>query len=232
MIRQLKDFKKGGIIMGERTLLRVVVPEMARNDAGNIGDQIQKYLWEQQVAGLTVRRSMTGLADYAARQANVLEDAAFNNEPLIFEAVLANQQVEEILPTIKQIVSRGEVTTVPEKADERLANNVSEHMNVKIFMRDVKVKDGKSSLDTVLEILQEHGIDWVSVTKGIRGFGKERKQYSPKFSFSKNIPVVIDIFLTEQQAREILPLLEETVVEGVVFKTSASLVIKNEGVKR
>nr|WP_246224829.1 DUF190 domain-containing protein [Lentilactobacillus kribbianus] len=98
-------------------------------------------------------------------------------------------------------------------------------------MRNVKARDGRSELDLVLEILQQNDIDWVSVTKGIRGFGQRKEQYNPKFSFSKNVPVVVDIFMTEQQARAVFPPLEATVSEGVVFKTSASLVIKNEGAK-
>ncbi|MCY9806495.1 DUF190 domain-containing protein [Lentilactobacillus senioris] len=219
--------------MANRTLLRVLVPEMARNQTGNVAKTIQEYLWQKQVAGLTIRRSLTGLADYTARQDNVLEDSAFNNDPLILEAVLPNEQLAQVLPTIKSmVVERGEVTTVPEEADNKLKNNLSEHMNVKIFMKNVKQSDGRDDLDVVLNTLQEAGIDWVSVTKGIKGFGKERKQYSPKFSFSKNVPVVIDIFMTEQQAQVLLPELEAAVTEGVVFKTSASLVIKNEGVRR
>lgn len=218
--------------MANRTLLRVLVPEMARNQTGNIAEEVQKYLWQKQVAGLTVRRSLTGLEDYTSRPDNILEDPAFNNDPLILEAVLPNEQLAQVLPTIKPMVERGEVTTVPEEADDKLKNNLSEHMNVKIFMKDVKHPDGKDDLDVVLNTLQAAGIDWVSVTKGLRGFGKERKRYSPKFSFSKNVPVVIDIFMTEQQAQALLPELEAAVTEGVVFKTSASLVIKNEGVKR
>ena len=215
--------------MANRTLLRVLVPEMARNQTGNVATLIQRYLWQKQVAGLTVRRSLTGLADYTARQDNVLEDSAFNNDPLILEAVLPNEQLVQVLPTIKSMVERGEVTTIPEEADDKLKNNLSDYMNVKIFMKNVKQSDGKDDLDVVLNTLQEAGIDWVSVTKGIKGFGKEHKQYSPKFSFSKNVPVVIDIFMTEQQAQTLLPKLEIAVTEGVVFKTSASLVIKNEG---
>lgn len=218
--------------MAKQTLLRILVPELAQNSTGNIAEEVQKYLWQERVAGLTVRRGVTGIADHAAREDNVLEDSAFNNDPLILEAVLPNEQVDEVLPTISQLVTRGEVTTIPEEADDKLQNNLSEHMNIKIFMRDVKQADGKSDLDTVLTTLQENGIDWVSVTKGLKGFGSEHKLYNPKFTFSKNVPVVIDIFLTEQQAQTVLPLLEEAVSEGVVFKTSASLVIKNEGVKR
>lgn len=217
--------------MAAKALLRVIVPEMARNSRGNILEQVQTYLWQQQVAGLTVRRSMTGISNDATRQSSVLEDAAFNNLPLILESVISDEQLHNVLPTIKRIVTKGGVTTVPEEADQQLANNVSNHMNVKIFMRNVKARDGRSELDLVLEILQQNDIDWVSVTKGIRGFGQRKEQYNPKFSFSKNVPVVVDIFMTEQQARAVFPPLEATVSEGVVFKTSASLVIKNEGAK-
>ncbi|WP_172187589.1 hypothetical protein [Lentilactobacillus kribbianus] len=69
--------------MAAKALLRVIVPEMARNSQGNILEQVQTYLWQQQVAGLTVRRSMTGISNDATRQSSVLEDAAFNNLPLI-----------------------------------------------------------------------------------------------------------------------------------------------------
>lgn len=214
-------------------LIRILVLEMAENANENLANQIEQLLWDNHVGGLTTRRSQQGIAELGKLHTSILEDNTFNDLPLVIESVMEESTLKRLMPQLKTIVNEGEVAIVPENTNfHNFERDATEHMNVKIFMRDVKLPNEKMESDVVMETLQNAQIDWVSVTKGIRGYGRQGKKYSPVFSFSKNVPLVIDFFVTEQQAEEVLPTIEETVSEGIVFKSTASLVIKNDEVKK
>lgn len=69
----------------------------------------------------------------------------------------------------------------------------------------------------VVEFLRKRGVTGATVFRGIEGFGSHHELHIAKaFSFSANLPILIEVVDDEEKLRPLLPELETMIGEGLI----------------
>ena len=77
--------------------------------------------------------------------------------------------------------------------------------------------EGKPLYEAILAQCQDLGVLEAIVFRGIEGYGSgSRIRRSGHWSFSKDAPIQLSIVATEQQIAQLIPVLDASVVEGIV----------------
>lgn len=93
------------------------------------------------------------------------------------------------------------------------------------FGEDDKWK-GKPLHEAIVAKCQELGIAGATVYRGIEGFGASTRIHraAGPFSFSSDAPIVIAIVDVEEKIRELLPVLDEMVHEGLIALSNVEVI--------
>ena len=69
----------------------------------------------------------------------------------------------------------------------------------------------------IVEMLRREGVAGASVFRGVEGFGTHHELHLGKlFTFGTKLPILIEVVDGEAKIAELMPRLEEMVVEGVI----------------
>ncbi|MEL7569094.1 MAG: DUF190 domain-containing protein [Eubacteriaceae bacterium] len=91
---------------------------------------------------------------------------------------------------------------------------------LKIYIcEDAKYK-GHNLYHALIEKMAEIGMAGVTVTRGIEGFGHEKRLYSTRIlDISLKLPVIIEVIDTPEKIEMALPVINDMVDEGLVIVT-------------
>ncbi len=94
---------------------------------------------------------------------------------------------------------------------------------MRIFV-DEKDRRGVEPLYTaVVEFLRKRGVAGATVFRGIEGFGSHHELHIAKvFSWSANLPILIEVVDDEENLRALIPELEEMIGEGLITIEAAA----------
>ena len=145
-------------------LLHVVV------DNYDIAKQVTNVLLKNDISNVVVRRGIEVIDSGDERHINVIEDPAFNNLPLIVETVIDDEQLTQISPALQKVVSaqNGQINVIPGITGEEV-NMSSKFVNMKYFIHPEERWVFEQNYEKVIQVLQKHHVNWVTVTKGLAG---------------------------------------------------------------
>ena len=88
---------------------------------------------------------------------------------------------------------------------------------VRIFFGEQDRYRGKPLYQALVERLRKEGVAGATVFRGIMGYGAHSVLHTLHvLRLSTDLPVVVEIVDTEEKIREILPILDEMIPEGLV----------------
>lgn len=204
-------------------LLKIVVNEQQREKRSAIYRKILAYLREQGAPGATMRRGEAGL-DYRANVSyDLLEDAYFNDLPVIIESVIDKTAAERLEGGLCEMVSHGQISRIPGINENDKGNT---HYIVKVYTRESSKLIKKDEYEKILLVLQKHKAIWATVTKAIAGYGTDRVIYGQHaFSPSEHLPLVIEGVVEREHLSLLLDELKTIVTEGAVFTAPVDIII-------
>ncbi len=82
----------------------------------------------------------------------------------------------------------------------------------------------------LVEVLHRLGVRGATVIRGIEGYGRKGQIHlASVLRLSEDLPVVIQVLESEEKVREILPVVEDLVQDGVIAVQDAELVFVTRG---
>ncbi|MCS7461937.1 DUF190 domain-containing protein [Paenibacillus doosanensis] len=208
--------------MANSALLRIVIGEFEEGDSEweFLYKEIVQTLWNHGISGATVIRTDEGIGEDNEYRAVVLEDIAFNNLPIVIEAVDDKERIEAMLPELKKKIPHGEIVTMQaiRILEEDVPMDDQAHLMLKVYLKEQTHGLKTANYEDILGLFREHELIWSIVMRGIEGFGKDHVIHKQSlFSFSSNVPVVIESVGKAEVIRGLLPKLKEQVQDGLVI---------------
>ncbi|HYE69052.1 MAG TPA: DUF190 domain-containing protein [Anaerovoracaceae bacterium] len=93
-------------------LLKIVVNEQQHDMRNATCKKILTYLWEQGAPGATMRRGVAGLDYRSSVSYDLLEDAYFNDLPIVIESVIERNALEQMEGGLRQMTAHGQISRV------------------------------------------------------------------------------------------------------------------------
>jgi PII-like signaling protein len=88
---------------------------------------------------------------------------------------------------------------------------------LRIFIGESDTWHGKPLYAAIVRRLRDHGMAGATVLRGIEGFGRHSHLHTARLlRLSEDLPLVIEVVDYEERIRDILPMLDEMVSEGMV----------------
>jgi uncharacterized protein len=96
---------------------------------------------------------------------------------------------------------------------------------LRIFIGESDTWHGKPLYEAIVERVRKHGLAGATVIRGIEGFDASSHLHTSRIlRLSQDLPVVIEIVETAERIDEILPVLDEMVVDGLVTLEKANVI--------
>lgn len=89
---------------------------------------------------------------------------------------------------------------------------------LKVYIREDAVYQGHSLYHALTQRLAEMGMAGVTVTRGIEGFGREKRISSSRIlDLSFHLPIIIEIIDSPEKIEEAIPEIREMMEEGLLM---------------
>lgn len=89
---------------------------------------------------------------------------------------------------------------------------------LKVYIREDEVYQGHSLYHALTKRLAEMGMAGVTVTRGIEGFGREKRISSSRIlDLSFHLPIIIEIIDSPEKIAEAIPEIREMMEEGLLM---------------
>lgn len=96
---------------------------------------------------------------------------------------------------------------------------------LKIYISEDSKYKGHSLYHAIVLKLADIGMAGVTVTRGIEGFGHEKRIHSTRIlDISLKLPIIIEVIDTPEKIEQAIPEIQDMVNEGLVLVTDVSVV--------
>lgn len=97
---------------------------------------------------------------------------------------------------------------------------------LRVFVGESDTWQGRPLYQAIVRRLRERGLAGATVLRGIEGFGAHSRLHTARIlRLSEDLPVVVEVVDREERIREILPILDEMVREGMVTIEDVEVVV-------
>jgi PII-like signaling protein len=221
---------------GPAKKVTIYVNEDSRHHAGVLWSAIFDYLQHKRVAGATVLRPMMGFGAHHVRHSTQME-AAMQHMPIRIEFVDTEDRVNEILPTLYDMVGDGlievqdtavikavmEGQAKPE-AQPHTAVRGAEKM-LRIFLGEADRWHGEPLHEAILKQLRMMDIAGATVYRGILGYGAKGHTHKDSFlHLSHDLPLMISVVDKLEKIEEALTVLREMLQDGLIVISDVEVV--------
>ncbi len=95
---------------------------------------------------------------------------------------------------------------------------------IKIYISEDSKYKGRNLYSAIVHRMAEAGMAGVTVTRGIEGFGLEKRIHSTRLlDISLKLPIIIEIIDTPEKIETAIPLIREMVNDGLVLVTDVEV---------
>jgi PII-like signaling protein len=200
-------------------------------------ESILTFLVHKGVSGATVTRALSGFGAHKVIHTPKVEVLA-EHLPVRLEFIEAAEKVEELLPTLYDMVSDGLIeiqdTTVVKIAnkDKRKPEPKQSHQRkagkaklMRIFMGEADRWNGEPLYDAMIKRLRMLDIAGATVYRGILGYGvKGHTHKQNRLHTSRDLPIMIAIVETEEKLNQAAQLAEEMLQDGLIVVSDVDIV--------
>ncbi len=204
-----------------KCLMRIIINE-ERNNKEAAYDDIIRYLWQKDVPGVTVFRSVASLDNKKQLHYHVLEDIYFDDLAIIIEAVMERLLADNLVEDLEILVGRGQISLYNEREEGEAVMDLM--YDVRVYTREHEMLLKRSEYEKVLQMLDEAGVKWATVSKGVAGYGKDHKlKRQSIFSLSTNEPILIECLTPGDMLEEVLKKIDGILSEGIICTIPAQV---------
>jgi len=96
---------------------------------------------------------------------------------------------------------------------------------LKIYISEDSRYKGHNLYHALVQKFREMGMAGVTVTRGIEGYGQQKRLHSAKIvDISLSLPIIVEVVDIPERIEKIIPVVEEMVSEGLVMVTDVHVI--------
>ena len=217
---------------------RVVIflNEDTRHHLTPLHDAVMTFLMHKGVAGATATRAYSGFGGHETLHTPKIEVLA-EHLPVRIEFVETAEKVEEVLPTLYEMVTDGLIevqdTTVvklsrpateaePEPPHERRAGPAK---SLRVFLGEADKWHGEPLYGAIVKKLRMLEIAGATVYRGILGYGAKGHEHKRSFWHPmRDLPVMISVIDTAPKIAEAAAAIESMLDDGMIVTSDVEMV--------
>jgi PII-like signaling protein len=220
---------------GTAKKVTIYVNEDTRHHLGPLYESILTYLLHKEVAGATATRALAGFGAHQVMHTPKIEALA-EHLPIRIEFIEAAAKVEELLPTLYDMVQDGVIevqdTEVIKAADSRHPEPKTPHAELRGKARMMRIYLGESDkwqeeplYDAMVKRLKLMDIAGATVYRGILGYGvKGHTHKGGALPFSRDLPIMISVVDTEEKLARAVDAIESMMVDGLIVLSDVDVI--------
>ena len=226
------------MLQGPAKKLVIYVNALQHHKGKPVYEAIVEFAYRHGCAGATVTRAVSGYG----RSGKVHEAHLFSlteDVPMRVEVVESEQKINGLLPWIYDIVENGLIevqdtqvikhTTHKEQPEE--VHSVK-HVKLEGHAKLLRIYIGEDDRweeeplhDAIVKKLRMMDLAGATVYRGLSGFGAQQRVHRSGFlGLSRDLPIMISVIDTEEKIRNVLPVLDEMVDEGLIALSDVEII--------
>lgn len=199
---------------------------------------ILSFLRHKHVAGATLLRAGMGFGSHEQFHDPHSEYAA-EHLPVRIEFVETNERVDELLPTLYEMVTDGLVTvqdvTVIKSVSKQSRYELSQDQphrkvvtvpakSVRIYLVESDKYNDEYLYEAIVKKLHMLGFSGATVYRGILGYGARRHTHKGgRFHLSRDLPIMISVVEKPERVPELIEEISDMMQDGIIVTSDAEL---------
>jgi len=221
---------------GPAKKVTIYINEDTQHRRNALHDSIMMYLMHKGVSGATATRAYSGFGAHRMLHTHRVEEVA-QYLPIRIEFVESAAKVEEVLPTLYEMVTDGLIevqdTTViklarkPAPADLRLPHERRQGPAklLRVFLGEADKWEGEPLYDAIVKRLRMMGVAGATVYRGILGYGAKGHQHKRSFFHpTRDLPIMISVIDAPDKVAAAAELIEGMLQDGLIVISDAEIV--------
>ena len=221
---------------GPAKKVTIFINEDTQHHMTALHDSIMSFLMHKGVSGATATRAYSGFGSHQLLHTPKIEVLA-QHLPIRIEFVETKEKVDEILPTLYEMVSDGLIevqdTTVVKLArksakPELKTPHECKHGPAKllrVFMGEADKWHEAPLYDAIVKKLLMMDIAGVTVYQGILGYGAKGHQHKATFFHpTRDLPIVVSVIDTAEKISAAAEVIEGMLEDGLIAISDADIV--------
>ena len=227
---------------GAAKKVTIFINEDTRHHATALHDAIMTFLMHKGVAGATATRAFSGFGSHQRLHTPSIEVMA-EHLPIRIEFVDTPEKVEEVLPTLYEMVADGLIevqdtnvvkhTRKPAKAEAKVAHERREGRAklLRVFIGEADRWHDEPLYDAIVKKLRMLDIAGATVYRGILGYGAKGHEHKKSFfHVSKDLPIMISVIDSPEKIATAAEAIEGMLEDGLLVISDAEIIrlVRNE----
>lgn len=222
---------------GAAKKVTIYVNEDTQRHLNPLYESIMSFLIHKRVAGATATRALAGFGGHGVLHTPKVEVLA-EHLPIRIEFVETAEKVEELLPTLYDMVSDGMIevqdTTVVKVAmkDKHSVELKQPHARkagsaklMRIFMGEADRWHGEPLYDAIVKQLRMMDISGATVYRGILGYGVKGHTHKQSFfHVAHDLPIMISVVESEEKLKQAAEAVEGMLQDGLIVISDVDIV--------
>lgn len=222
---------------GAAKKVTIYVNEDTQHHLQSLYESILTFLMHKGISGATATRAMAGFGSHKVLHTPKVEVLA-EHLPIRVEFIDSVEKVEEVLPTLYDMVSDGVIeiqdTYVIKAAtkEKRKPEPKPPHMRktgkaklMRIFLGEADRWHGEPLYDAIVKKLRMMDISGATVYRGILGYGAKGHTHKQHFLHARHeLPVMIAVVESEEKLTQAAEAVEEMLEDGLIVVSDVDIV--------
>ncbi len=221
---------------GPAKKVTIYVNADTRHHLGSLHEAILSFLMHKGVSGATATRAMSGFGAHHQLHTPRIEVLA-EHLPIRIEFVESARKVEELLPTLYDMVTDGlievqDTTVVKIAKKERKPEPIAPHEEkrgpaklLRIFLGEADQLDGEPLYEAIVKRLRVLEISGATVYRGILGYGAKGHTHKEGFwHLSRDMPIMISVIDTMEKIEEARQIVEGMLGDGLIVVSDVDMI--------
>jgi len=221
---------------GPAKKVTIFLNEDTQHHLNALHDAIMVFLKHKRVSGATATRAFSGFGSHELLHTPKIEELA-QHLPIRIEFVETAEKVDEVLPTLYEMVSDGLIevqdTTVVKNArksvrpEPKIPHERKEcHARLlRVFMGEGDKWLAEPLYDAVVKKLRMMDIAGATVYRGILGYGAKGHEHKRSvFHPMRDLPIMISVIDAPDKIAAAAEVIEEMLEDGLIVTSDAEMV--------
>ena len=221
---------------GPAKKVTIFINEDTQHHMTALHDSIMTFLMHKGVSGATATRAYTGFGSHQLLHTPKIEVLA-QHLPIRIEFVETKEKVDEVLPTLYEMVSDGlievqdttvvKLTRKPVKPEPRIPHERKQGPAklLRVFMGEADKWHEAPLYDAMVKKLLMMDIAGATVYRGILGYGAKGHQHKATFIHpTRDLPIMVSVIDTAEKISAAAEVIEEMLEDGLIVISDAEIV--------
>jgi PII-like signaling protein len=221
---------------GPAKKVTIFINEDTQHHMTALHDAIMTFLMHKGVSGATATRAYSGFGAHQMLHTPRIEVMSYSL-PIRIEFVDNSEKVDEVLPTLYEMVSDGLIevqdTTVvklarktakpePPMPHERVQRHA---VLLRVFLGEQDRWHGEPLYDAIIKRLRMMEISGATVYRGILGYGAKGHEHKRSFFHPmRDLPVMISVIDTAEKIAEAAEVIEGMLEDGLIVTSDVEMI--------